>query len=128
MLTQILLTDEQLEAGLDDKMNWPSPGENLMMLSVEPEDLASRFRIKFQESWDDLDYLKVARLQTRSGKQFTLVRHRGTPAPGVLVTVGTGELAAASDFERELMEALEVTPEQVVWRAPTVNPWPWPGT
>lgn len=114
-----MLTDEHLQAGLDDKINWPTPGENLMMLSLEPENLESRLGITFQESWDGLDHLRVARIQTHSGKQFTLVRHRGGPLPGIIVAVGMGNLASAADIEREVVEALELTSEEIAWRAPS---------
>jgi hypothetical protein len=68
----------------------------------EPEDLTKRFGINFEEAEDDLDRLDVALLQTGSGQQFALVRHRHQPNPGTDIL--TNEHSA--DLKNDLAEAV----------------------
>jgi hypothetical protein len=92
----------------------------------EPEDLTKRFGISFEEAEDDLDRLEVALLQTGSGQQFALVRHRHQPNPGTDIL--TNEHSA--DLKNDLAEAvrhLRLGREDVKWIHPVaknfVLPW-----
>lgn len=124
---QIELSDKALEAGLDSPLNWNSPGEYFAEIAAEPYALKRQLGIQFQYSFDQLDYLQVARLELASGKQITLIRHRGKRQNGILVSAGVADLATGDDLVAELVEALELDPVDITWRAPLfVEPPPRP--
>jgi hypothetical protein len=122
---QVLLAPERLDAGLDDPGNWSSPGEDLAVVGLEPEALERRLGITFQDSWDDLGDVRVARLELPTGHQFTFLRHTESPAPGTTVVARAEDLGVADDLQQELLNALDLRPQDLAWQAPAVVDWPW---
>jgi SWIB/MDM2 domain len=92
----------------------------------EPKELAERFGISFEEAEDDLDQLQVALVQTGSGQQFALVRHRHQPGPGTDILTNEG----SADLRKDLAEAvrhLRLCRGDMKWIHPTgrnfLLPW-----
>lgn len=72
-------------------VDWrPGRFRSLGMLRQSPEELQAKLRIQFSEGYDNLDSLSYAILKTADGKWFTLLRHRGSPAPGTEICVDLG--------------------------------------
>jgi hypothetical protein len=81
--SQVPLRPEQLERGLAASSNEEVPSVPITMIAADPADLESRWGISFDDSFDNLDSVKVAVVQLRGGPRLTLLRHRGSPVPGI---------------------------------------------
>ena len=82
-LSQVPLRLEQLEHGLAASSNEDVPSVPITMIAADPADLESQWGIHFDDSFDNLDYVKVAVVQLQAGPRLTLLRHRGSPVPGI---------------------------------------------
>jgi hypothetical protein len=104
-----------LERGLAASSNDEVPSVPITMIAADPADLESRWGICFEDSFDNLDYVKVAVVQLQDGPRLTLLRHRGSPVPGI-------ELCAvdASPASYDAAQALVtmLSPHEIIWRRP----------
>lgn len=123
---QIYLTRSQLLAGLNAKINWQSGWEYIFEIDMTPEDLETELGIVFEESFDALDNLRVARIEVSSGSQYTLVSYNGRPANGTLVEADLSDIVREDDLIGEFTKATRIEMSRITWRAPTVVPWPRP--
>lgn len=73
---QIHLPEAQLHRGLSGAN---VPGEPVAYLKLTPSYLARRYGLTFQDSFDNLDDLKIAIIEFGSGKRVALVHHKGFP-------------------------------------------------
>jgi hypothetical protein len=105
-----MLTAEELEAGIH---GWLEAALPVVRFALAPDILASRSGWRFQDSWDDLDDVKVAVIERGDGVRFTIVRHVGDAA-GVDLHLPPG--ASDLDVERAI-ESLPVSDEEITWRA-----------
>ena len=96
---------------------WPSGDSTpLAVLTAEPSELASRFRLTFEEARDDLDELELAAILLADGSQAWLYKHRSDPNPGTVVRVDAGaDLAEAKDL---LRHALDLDDDDFLWLSP----------
>jgi hypothetical protein len=97
--------------------SWFEPS---FMVRQPIEELAERFRIHLEESWDDLDDVKVAYIEARGEghrESYAIVRHLGRPIEGTIVWLVRDEHSdeAVSLFLR----TFGLTEEDVIWRAGT---------
>lgn len=101
--------------------NWPKVRyDYLLVLKQETSDLeALRPDIKFQDDHDDLDYVKVAALQSDSGNLYLLQRHRGCPGPGIYILTPNGNLTTKFT---ECLEMLGLSTADVTWKHDTITP------
>ena len=99
--------------------DWPKGlSQPVAMLSMEPDQLQRSLGITFEESFDGLDYTKVAILRLDSGAPVALVRHRNNPSPGteVWIDVRAGEPALTLDH---LFSHFRLEPEGIRWAHPS---------
>jgi hypothetical protein len=113
--SQVPLRPEQVEHGLAASSNEEVPSVPLTMIAADPADLESRWGIRFDDSFDNLDFVKVAVVQLQDGPRLTLLLHRGSPVPGI-------ELCAvdASPASYDAVQTLVTTlsPLKINWWRP----------
>ena len=93
----------------------PAPLDQVIaVLALEPEELSRTRDLGFQDSYDDLDDLKVAIVATERAT-YALVRHRNSPSPGTEVhaPAGNPELALS-----DLLTKLKLSEADVLWTRP----------
>lgn len=97
--------------------HWPSgDGRPLAVLRLEPAQLATRYGLRFDAGYDNLDAYQRAALAMPGGNQVWLVRHRGDPEPGTVAYVDAAqELLQAKAF---LMQTLGLVTADFRWMAP----------
>jgi hypothetical protein len=84
------------------------------------EELAGRFRIELEKSWDQLDDVKAAYIRVRR-ESYAIVRHLGYPGPGTEVwLIRDGHSEDAIPF---FLETFGLTEEDVLWRDDSGGPW-----
>ena len=114
--SQVPLQPEQLEHGLAATSNEEVPSVPIAMIAADPADLESRWGLRFDESFDNLDYVKVAVVQLQDGPRLTLLLHRGSPVPGIeLCAVDASP--ASYDAAQTLVTTL--SPHEIIWWRPT---------
>ena len=113
--SQVPLRPEQLERGLAASSNAEVPSVPITVIAADPADLESRWGIRFDDSFDDLDFIKVAVVQLRDGPRLTLLLHRGSPVPGIeLCAVNASP--ASYDAAQTLVTML--SPREIIWWRP----------
>src|SRR5579883_851489 len=82
---QVVIPEDQVRQGLPKLPYWEVPATlPFAITKLEPLDLEDRLGIKFQASFDDLDFLSLAVLALPSGYRFSLIRHwGGAPGTGI---------------------------------------------
>jgi hypothetical protein len=93
---------------------------NLAMLRVEPEQIIKRTGIQFRETYDDLDYLRLAVIHTSSKKVFALTRYLHSPAEGVVIHSSRNSKTLVEDL-REILKILRVRHDEVSWLNPDIR-------
>ena len=86
-------------------------------LHDDPDRLAKRLRVKFQEDSDDLDRFRQVYLRLPSGRVVVLRRHVRNPVPGTAVYAEAKD--SPSDALTELLEATGLSAKDVSWTPPT---------
>ena len=95
-----LLTDEQ-------KRTWePVPWEGIATLKAEPDAVAERFGLTFQDTIDGLDLLRLAVVDLDDGLRIAFKRHRGIQA-GTLLDIMPEQLVAAESLRQDLYAAID---------------------
>ena len=96
---------------------WPSgDSRDLAEVRFSPEELASRYGLRFEEGLDDLDYFKLAAIALADGSQAWFIKYRGDQYPGTLVRVdASADLGQAQEL---LQRALGLADEDFPWIAP----------
>ncbi len=116
--SQVPLPDEALAGGLAALSEEKVPWWPVAILALEPSEIEQRYHIKFYDSFDNLDYLKVAVLDLCSGVRVALKRHRGTPGPGTDICVPEEIFKHDSAIVSEVVDALGLHPDDVLWSRP----------
>jgi hypothetical protein len=94
---------------------WPSGDTRaIALLSLEPEELATRLQVTFSDGEDDLDRLKHAGLRLSDGAQILLVRHLNAPKAGTDVYADAN--ANPITLLRRFLAATGLSQADVVWR------------
>jgi hypothetical protein len=78
--------------------------------------LAKRVGLQFADSFDDVDDLKVALIETPSATLVALVDHLGAPVPATEVHANVADPGAAERLLREVLAALKLSDDEVRWR------------
>jgi hypothetical protein len=82
----------------------------------EPEHLQEQWGVTFQDSYDGLDDLKVARIVLESGRQITLISHRGDVGQGILLVAQSEDMSDQSpDLLREFLDTFALDESEVTW-------------
>lgn len=114
--SQVPLRPEQLEYGLAASSNDEVPSVPITMIAADPADLESRWGLRFDESFDNLDHVKVAVVQVQDGPRLTLLFHRGSPVLGIEVCAIDAS-PGSCDAARTLVTMLGPL-EIIWWRSP----------
>ncbi len=118
---QIILSDSQLRAGLYAVDVREVPQEIVVaLLPAEPRTLEEHAGIVFQDSHDDLDFVKVAVLELDSGRRVSLVRHVRSSAPDIEIYVPP-EDADRPSVLIEVLDALGLSRSDLFWVRPTLE-------
>jgi hypothetical protein len=109
---QIQISKSQLEHGL---MRANVPGEPVAYIRLSPSDLEHRYHLDFQESFDNLDTLKIAILKLTSGARVALVHHEGFPTDETELYVDRDEWKL-HDAVPSVLKTLDIPESQLSWR------------
>jgi hypothetical protein len=90
------------------------------VLRLTPTELAARTSLKFQDGFDDLDYLVFSKLQLPSGKPATLVCHQNSPNPGTEICV-ISEIPDPDESLAEVIAHLQLSTSELSWVHPAVS-------
>jgi predicted ATPase len=91
------------------------PIEEVAVLEQEPEYFESEGLLSFTESYDDLDWYKIALFTDSKGQAFGIKRYRNCPSPGVfLLAEQTHSLSLHEQIE-EALQLLGLSGASVVW-------------
>ena len=85
----------------------------LAVLKWEPEDMP----VDFEDTYDNLDYVRVAAIEVTDGRQFVFRRYRGAPMPGIDVYVAADDSQMPRALS-SLLRALEIEPDGLRWVSP----------
>jgi hypothetical protein len=124
-IRQLPVPTERLQRGIPDISNRMMPGVNTALVGQEPAEIAQRLGVRFDESFDDLDYLDIALLQIDQDTEFALVRHRGMPGGGTEIWMHTEDWNRPEVLSRVLAE-LGIAADELLWRLPLDFPVPPP--
>src|SRR5437763_4922374 len=113
--SQVPLRPEQLEHGLAASSNEEVPSVLITMIAADPADLESRWAIRFDDSFDNLDYVMVAVVQLQAGPRLTLLLRRGNPVPSIELCAVDESLAS---YEAAQALASMLSPHAISWWRP----------
>jgi hypothetical protein len=97
----------------------------IAVLAFEPEELALRYGLVFEEGCDELHYFKRAVIDLPEIGQAWFLRYPAIDYPGTPIWVD-----AESDFDaarRSLLAALDLTPDAFNWVSPESHAPPGAG-
>ena len=115
---QVQIPPGQLQAGVYSPQNKLVPWGAIATLQPGAMDLQEQLGIRFSDSHDQLDYLKIALLEMPSRKCVALVEHSSAPTPGLEVHADVTSAPAAADLLDEILETLGLPEDAVTWRRP----------
>jgi len=115
---QIQIPEAQLEAGVYGPANTLVPWGMIATLHPRAQTLTRHVGLQFADSFDAVDTLKVALIETPSAVRVALVDHVGAPVPATEVHANVSDPRAAEQLLREVLVALKLGNEEVVWRRP----------
>lgn len=95
------------------------PEEPVAYISLTPEELAQRYGIQFQDSFDTLDHLQIAFLRLASGHRIALIHHRSLSEDQTGIFVDHADWRR-SDFLDDVLRMLNIGPDELSWR----QEWP----
>ena len=115
---QVPLSDKALAGGLAALTEEEVPWWPVAIIALEPSEIEQKHHIEFYDSFDNLDYLKVAVLDMCSGVRVALKRHRGMPGPGTDISVSARHIHDYEPVVAEVADALGLHPDDVLWSRP----------
>lgn len=112
------------------------PWEPIAELKLGPHELVVRARLRFQHTFDGLDFVQLAVVDLDSGRRIALLQHRGSPPSSTLLYVLPQQFTSATDLPglmtaidqqqdvliEETLTALGLAATEVVWRRP-IGTW-----
>src|SRR5437588_12047450 len=113
--SQVPLRPEQVEHGLAASSSEEVPSVPITMIAADPADLENRWGLRFDDSFDNLDYVKVAVVQLQAGPRLTLLLHRGSPVPGIEVCAVD---ASPASYDAAQTLATMLSPHGKNWQRP----------
>jgi hypothetical protein len=113
---QIPIPASQLAAGVYGPTNKLVPWGMIATLHTRAQALANLVGLEFADSFDDVDDLQVALIQTPSEALVALVDHLGAPVPATEVHANVEDARLAEQLLQEVLTALKLSPHEVMWR------------
>jgi hypothetical protein len=89
-----------------------------MIATLHPraQTLAENVALQFADSFDEVDALKIALIETPSATLVALVDHRDSPVPATEVHANVTDAQMAGPLLREVLVALKLSDDEVSWR------------
>jgi hypothetical protein len=115
---QILIPKAQLDAGVYGPANKLVPWGMIATLQPRAQTLAEHVGLRFADSFDEVDTLKVALIETPSATLVALVDHLGAPVPATEVHASVSDAGTAGRLLSEVLAALRLSDAEVSWRRP----------
>ena len=84
------------------------------IIRQEPAEITKLQELKFNRSYDDLDYLVFATLSLPSGNKVALVHHENSPASGTEICVKYNQPNTAAVIHEALTE-MDLSPNDLTW-------------
>lgn len=95
---------------------WPSGDSRaLAVLRFSPEELSRRYRLRFEEDYDDLDCYRLAAIRLPDGNQAWLMHYRGDPE---FETTDVDVAALSSATLRQVIAVLGLSSSDILWTSP----------
>jgi hypothetical protein len=92
--------------------------EPVAVIKLLPRELEQKHReLKFQKSYDDLDYLEYVRLEIMPDRNIALISHENTPVPGTDICVVPGQLDIVTILINTI-DRLELSDRDLSWIHP----------
>ena len=91
----------------------------LVELRFDPDELAERYGLSFEESYDDLDWFKLAAVALPDGSQAWLTKYQGEQEPGTTVYVDAAADPAMA--KEQLAQTLGLTEDDFRWVTPELE-------
>jgi hypothetical protein len=114
---QVPLSQALLQSGLSDGTPDLPFDEPIAFINIRPEALAAETRIRFDESHDDLDAVKLAVLRLDGFAELTLLSHTGAPTQGTEVWVREPDTRRSRALLDALCVALSIDESLITWTA-----------
>jgi hypothetical protein len=96
--------------------------EPIAVIKLLPRELEQKYReLKFQKSYDDLDYLEYVRLEVMPDRTVALINHENTPIPGTDICVVPGELNIVTILINTI-DRLQLSDRDLLWIHPDREP------
>ncbi len=102
-----------------DLSRWHQLDQCIAITVHNPEVLEEKCGLKFADDRDDLGELKVALIESESGKQFGLIRHLVSP-PGTDILVHSLSQDITADL-KEFLDILPLKPADLSWVNPDID-------
>ncbi len=90
----------------------------LIEVAFDPAEMSRRYRLSFEEGYDDLDRYQRAAIRLRDGSQGWLLRYAGEQGAGTTVYVDAA--ADLGNAKKLLLWALSLRDEDIVWATPAL--------
>jgi hypothetical protein len=113
---QLRIPPRQLSRGLAET---DVPGEPIAYLHAAPGALERRLHVQFQDSFDNLDSLRIALLELPTDQRVALIHHCGLPEDVTELYVD-GHEWRQRDMLDDVLRSLGIAKDEVSWR----QEWP----
>ena len=93
---------------------WPSGDSRpIAVLALEPDELAARYGLTYDEAVDDLDRVQLAAIGLADGSQLWLSKHLEDPNPGMVVRIDVADDPVSA--RAQLLAALGLDERALLW-------------
>ncbi|WP_156345545.1 hypothetical protein [Verrucomicrobium spinosum] len=99
------------------------PIEDVAVLEQEPEYFEREGLLIFTETYDDLDWYKIAIFTDSKGQAFGIKRYRNCPSPGVFLLAEKNHSISLHEQIEGVLQLLGLSGESVVWARDDAH-WP----
>lgn len=113
---QIRVPETMLARGLAET---DLPGEPVAYIKLSPDELARRFDLAFQHSFDNLDAIELALIEFSSGERVALIHHQGFPENETELFVDPSSWQRR-DVVDDVLQTMSIRATELSWR----QPWP----
>lgn len=102
------------------------PIEDVAVLEQEPEYFEREGLLIFTETYDDLDWYKIALFTDSKGQAFGIKRYRNCPSSGVFLLAEKNHTLSLHEQIEGVLQLLGLSGESVVWAREDAH-WPTDG-
>lgn len=118
-IRQVPIPPEILQQGAFGPHNNLLPWGPLATVRCRPDALSRALNIEFQDSFDDLDDLRVALVEVgQSGRPVALVQHLNAPVSDTIIHVKADDRLSVEALVDEVITGLGIDVSDVTWTRP----------